>query len=118
MANPRSKGNGAQANAAQPPADETVATGNTSSRTASVTPPTVEDPAPAHPARVAQARYSENTGWDVGQSAPSDQYREIGQDGAYVGKASSTPPKGKPAVQVAVKGDVVTEAMRRAVGKD
>ena len=72
------------------------------------------------PATIAVARYDAGEGWEVGQRAPSDQYVEIGQDGAPVkdAKPTSKAPAGKYATQVAVKGDVVTQVMRRALGKD
>ena len=74
-------------------------------------------PNPPAPSTVATARYADGKGWGVGQAAPEDQYMELDGNGQPTGKASSKPPEGKYATQVAVKGDVVTDTMRRTLGK-
>lgn len=77
-------------------------------------PATVETPA----ANVAVQQYDAGEGWELGQRAPEDRYQEVGPDGAGVGKISSTPPKGKYATQLAVKGQPVNQATRTALGLD
>lgn len=70
-----------------------------------------------HAATIAPAQYSAETGWKVGQLAPSDQYVEVDHQGAPVGKPSSKPVEGKPANLVVVKGDVLTASQLAQLGK-
>lgn len=72
----------------------------------------------ARASEVRQVQYADGEGWGIGQGAPEDRYIEIGPDGADVGKPVKTPPKGKYARQVAIKGAPITADARRVMGLD
>lgn len=90
----------------------------TSSQTADEQPSEVANPPAAHPARVAQARYAEGEGWELGQAAPADRFREVDAQGNLTGKATAKAPAGKYARQVAVKGQPVTNSVRAELELD
>jgi hypothetical protein len=71
----------------------------------------------ARNATVAPATYDAPEGWEVGNAAPADRYRELNPDGSYTdAKPTDKAPAGKYARQVAAKGDIVTEAIRTDLG--
>jgi hypothetical protein len=76
------------------------------------------DEQPNPPATVAQRQYAPGTGWELGQLAPADRFVELDPQGNITGKATTSAPKGKAAVQVAIKGAPVTAETRRALGLD
>lgn len=78
----------------------------------------VASPPPARAATVAQQRYSEGEGWELGQRAPADRWRLLDQSGSLVGKPLTKAPAGKYAVQVAIKGQPVTNSVRAELGLD
>jgi hypothetical protein len=73
---------------------------------------------PARAATVAQQRYAAESGWEVGQGAPKDQWRKLNPQGQLEGKPLDKAPAGEAAVQVAIKGVPVTNAVRAELGLD
>jgi hypothetical protein len=73
----------------------------------------------ARSAFVMPQRYADpGEGWEVGKRAPSDQYKAVDpSNGQPTGKAQSEPVDGY-GVQLAVKGDTVTQAMLDAIKSD
>lgn len=81
--------------------------------------PEVDEKPATRPALIQPVRYTAGSGWKVGQAAPADRFREIDPaTGAYKGKATSKPKPGSYGAQVAVKGDLVTQAMLDALKED
>lgn len=72
----------------------------------------------ARPATVAQQRYAQQEGWELGNTAPADRFVEIDAQGEQVGKPSAKLKPGTYGRQVAVKGAVVDAATRAALGLD
>ncbi|MFJ5802683.1 hypothetical protein [Streptomyces decoyicus] len=66
------------------------------------------------PAAVRTQEYAAGTGWDVGQSAPSDAYRALDSAGSGepVGPVVHSHPGGY-ARQIVAKGGLVTEGVKR-----
>ncbi|MDT0473005.1 hypothetical protein RM863_12810 [Streptomyces sp. DSM 41014] len=75
---------------------------------------TAETAAQPNPAAVRTQEYAAGTGWEVGQSAPSDAYRAL--DGAGTGEPTGpvvhTHPGGY-ARQIVAKGGLVTAGVKR-----
>lgn len=70
------------------------------------------DTAAAQPsATVAPQQYS-GTGWQVGDTAPSDAYRALDDTGAPTGPVVSTHP-GDRAVQIVAEGGQITDGVRQ-----
>jgi hypothetical protein len=65
-------------------------------------------------AAVRPRQYAAGTGWDVGQSAPSDAYRSLDDASAPVGPVVYDHPGGR-AVQIVVAGGLITEGVARAL---
>lgn len=99
-------------------AESAAPTTNDDPKAGSVADSDVPNPPPANAARVAQARYSEGEGWELGQRAPKDQWRVLNSQGQLEGKPLSKAPAGKYASQVAIKGVVVTNVTRAELGLD
>lgn len=69
------------------------------------------------PAVVQPQRYLAPEGWELGQRAPENMYAPVGVDGQPdLDKLSSEPPEGY-GVQLVAKGDTVTSAMLRSIGR-
>lgn len=65
-------------------------------------------------ATVRPVQYAAGVGWEVGQRAPSDAYRQYDQDGAVVGPVVYEHPGGG-AVQIVAEGGLVTDGVARAI---
>ncbi|MFF9205138.1 hypothetical protein ACF1AE_25620 [Streptomyces sp. NPDC014986] len=60
-------------------------------------------------------QYSGGEGWELGQVAPEDRYRQIDDDGAFVGEAKSSASGGGRWVQVVTKGSPITPDVLRGL---
>lgn len=75
---------------------------------------TTEQPqAPMQAVRPQQ--YSGGQGWELGQVAPEDRFRQIDDDGRFVGEAKSSARGGGRWVQVVTKGAPVTADVVRGL---
>jgi hypothetical protein len=75
------------------------------------------DEAPEQPPMqaVRPQQYSGGEGWELGQTAPEDRFRQIDDDGRFVGEAKSSTSGGGRWVQVVTKGSPVTPEVLRGL---
>lgn len=73
--------------------------------------PPAQAPAEQPAATVAPQQYAAGTGWEVGQTAPADQFRSTDDHGAVYGPVTDTHPGGRARLIVA-KGATVTAGVR------
>jgi hypothetical protein len=60
-------------------------------------------------------QYSGGEGWELGQTAPEDRYRQIDDSGAFVGEAQPSVKGGGRWVQVVTKGSPITPDVLRGL---
>jgi hypothetical protein len=60
-------------------------------------------------------QYSGGQGWELGQTAPEDRFRQIDDDGQFVGEAASKVSGGGRWVQVVTKGSPITPDVKRGL---
>jgi len=60
-------------------------------------------------------QYSGGEGWELGQTAPEDRFRQLDDDGQFVGEAQSKVSGGGRWVQVVTKGSPITPDVVRGL---
>jgi hypothetical protein len=60
-------------------------------------------------------QYSGGQGWQLGQVAPEDRFRQVDDDGAFIGEAKSSARGGGRWVQVVTKGAPITADVIRGL---
>lgn len=60
-------------------------------------------------------QYSGGEGWELGQFAPEDRFRQIDDDGQFIGEAQSSAKGGGRWVQVVTKGSPITPDVLRGL---
>ncbi|MFJ4649478.1 hypothetical protein ACIP6Q_39090 [Streptomyces bobili] len=60
-------------------------------------------------------QYSGGEGWELGQVAPEDRYRQIADDGSFMGEAAPKVSGGGRWVQVVTKGSPITPDVQRGL---
>jgi hypothetical protein len=60
-------------------------------------------------------QYSGGEGWELGQTAPEDRFRQIGDDGQFIGEPQAKVSGGGRWVQVVTKGSPITPDVQRGL---
>jgi hypothetical protein len=68
-------------------------------------------------ATVRPQQYSGGEGWELGQTAPEDRFRQIDDDGQFIGEATTSTKGGGRWVQVVTKGSPITRDVLRGLAQ-